>query len=351
MKQRTQPKRRRHYWRGVLGLGTSLVLSLAAACSSQPAEKGDATPAKKDASSLHIGFSNPQGENTYLGPLGEAIGKTVKAAGAKYTEISAQVNPDKQISDVQTLIASGVDILIVYPLDARSLLPVVEQAAGQGIKVIGFNADLEAKIGEAPSAPYTGQVFDGFPSPKLAADQVSWVKENVDTGQVLYVGLAVPVPALELFAKNVTDGLKKLEGIEYVGRVDATGDNTASAVAPISAALTRFPELKAIVAGSDEYALGAAQALKGVGREGKVLVASSQLQDPGIPSIKDGSISVSWDFQNILLGKTLAEVALAAGTSDDQSSYATTIQPGVVRIDAANIGKHVGWQQQLDKLG
>jgi len=331
--------------------GLARGLLAVAACGAILVAAGASKPdSGKALSSLHIGFSNPQGENTYLGPLGQAVKKTVEAAGAKYTEISAQVNPDKQISDIQTLISSGVNVLIVYPLDAKALQPVLKQAAKQGIAVVGFNADLAAEIGSPPASPYVGQLFDGFPSKRFVAAQVALVKALVRSGEVLYVGLGIPVPALELYSNNVVQGLKQADGIDFVGRVDSPGDDPASAVAPIAAALARHPRLKGIVTLSDAYALGAAQALKSVGREGDVVVISSQLQDTGWKGIRDGSIAASWDFQNILLGKALGKLALAAGAGTDKASFQTTVQPGVVKVDKSNIDSHKNWQQLLKEL-
>lgn len=323
----------------------AVALALTAGACAATSDSGAADDAK-----LFVGFSNPTADNTYLGPLQDAVEKTVESNGGKFIAVDAKVDPNKQITDIQSMISRGVDVLIVYPLDPRALGPVLAQASEKGIKIVGMNADLEAAVGTKPKAPYLGQLFDGFPSPAFAEQTVTWVNENVTSGQVLYVGLNVPVPALERHHTLVIEGLKKSTSLEFVGRIDSKTDDTTGSVAPVTAALTRFPDLKAIVTYSDAAALGAISAIKAAGKEGDIAVVSGQLQDPGIAAVKDGSLDVTYDFQNIVLGEALGKLALDAGTSDDKSTYETTLDPGVKEIDAKNVDSFVGWEKQLAQL-
>lgn len=354
--------------RAAIAAGVTTAAMILAACGSSSsegedsaAEAADATSAETSetaeevveeaSSSCVIGFSNPTANNSYLGPLMDAMQKQVEARGGTFIGIDAQVDPNKQISDIQTLISQGVNVLAAYPLDPRGVGPVLQQAVDQGITLIGFNADITKEVGEKPDSPYAGQVYDAFVSRPHAEERVAWVAENIDGGKVLYHGLGVPVPSLERHAELVIEGLQGLSNVTYAGRTDSKTDDIDAAVAPIQAALTKDPDISVIVAYSDAGALGANAALKALGREGEVKVTSGQLQDPGIQAIKDGKIDVTYDFQNILLGKTLGDMTMDACEKTDPSKYETTIYPGVATYTVDNIDTYVGWEQQLAEMG
>ena len=318
----------------------------AVAEASAPAESSE----QEGAAACVIGFSNPTANNSYLGPLMDAMQKTVEGRGGTFIGIDAKVDPNKQISDIQTLISKGVNVLAAYPLDPRGVGPVLQQAADKGITLIGFNADIAKEVGQKPDAPYTGQIYDAFVSRPFAEEQVKWVADNIKGGKVIYHGLGVPVPSLERHADLVIEGLKGLTNVEYIGRTDSKTDDIDAAVAPIQAALTKDPDISVIFAYSDAGALGAAAALKALGRDGEVKIISSQLQDPGIQAVKDGKLDITYDFNNIVLGKTLGDMAMNACEKKDPASYETTVYPGVTAYTKDNIDSYVGWEQQLAEL-
>lgn len=332
----------------------SLVL---AACGSSSTDVSDTTETgtttgetSETSSDCVIGFSNPTANNTYLGPLQDAMQLTVESRGGTFIGIDAKVDPNKQISDIQTLVSQNVDVLAAYPLDPRGLGPALQEAVDKGITLIGFNADITKEVGEKPDAPYVGQIYDAFVSRPFAEEQVQWVSENAQGGNVLYHGLGVPVPSLERHAELVIEGLSGLENITYVGRTDSKTDDIDAAVAPVQAALTKDPNITMIVAYSDAGALGAAAALKALGREGEVQIISSQLQDPGIQAVMDGKLDITYDFQNILLGETLGNMAMDACEKTDPTKYETTLYPGVLEYTKENIDSFVGWEQKLAEL-
>ncbi|MEP5151503.1 substrate-binding domain-containing protein, partial [Planktotalea sp.] len=58
-----------------------------------------------------------------------AIVGALEAAGAKYVSADAQSSSSKQLSDVESLIAQGVDALIILAQDAQAIGPAVQAAA------------------------------------------------------------------------------------------------------------------------------------------------------------------------------------------------------------------------------
>ena len=72
-----------------------------------------------------------------------AIKSALDAGGAAYISSDAQSSAAKQLSDVESLIAQGVDALIILAQDTQAIIPAVEAAAAEGIPVIAYDRLIE----------------------------------------------------------------------------------------------------------------------------------------------------------------------------------------------------------------
>src|ERR1700728_250676 len=73
-----------------------------------------------------------------------AIKTALEAHGAKYISADAQGLPDKQLNDVESLIAKGANVLIIRAMDPEAILPAVKKAADEGIPVIAYDRLIES---------------------------------------------------------------------------------------------------------------------------------------------------------------------------------------------------------------
>ena len=72
-----------------------------------------------------------------------AIKGALEAAGAKYISTDAQSSASKQLADVESLIAQGVDVLIILAQDAQAIGPAIQAAIDEGIPVIAYDRLIE----------------------------------------------------------------------------------------------------------------------------------------------------------------------------------------------------------------
>ncbi len=72
-----------------------------------------------------------------------AIKSALDEAGAEYVSADAQSSSAKQLSDIESLIAQGVDALIILAQDAQAIGPAIQQAADEGIPVVGYDRLIE----------------------------------------------------------------------------------------------------------------------------------------------------------------------------------------------------------------
>jgi D-xylose transport system substrate-binding protein len=72
-----------------------------------------------------------------------AMKAAIEAAGNEYVSADAQSSAEKQLSDVDALIAQGVDALIINAWDKDAIGPAIEKAAAEGIPVVGYDRLIE----------------------------------------------------------------------------------------------------------------------------------------------------------------------------------------------------------------
>ncbi|WP_394197177.1 D-xylose ABC transporter substrate-binding protein [Litoreibacter albidus] len=72
-----------------------------------------------------------------------AIKSALEAAGATYVSADAQSSSAKQLSDVESLIAQGVDALIILAQDSAAIGPAVDAADAEGIPVVAYDRLIE----------------------------------------------------------------------------------------------------------------------------------------------------------------------------------------------------------------
>ncbi|MGO9421129.1 substrate-binding domain-containing protein, partial [Roseiarcus sp.] len=74
----------------------------------------------------------------------KAIKEVLDKAGAKYISADAQASPAKQLTDVESLIAKGADVLLILAMDNKAILPAVKKATDEGIPVIAYDRLIES---------------------------------------------------------------------------------------------------------------------------------------------------------------------------------------------------------------
>ena len=117
---------------------------------------------QKKGGSCTIGFQNPIAGNETLHTLQLAVVAQAKVYGCKVIALDDRTTPDKQVSNMQQLIAQKVNAIIFYPLDPKATVPVLKQAKNKGIPVVAIDGTFGSRTATAPYLPYIAtQVWQG----------------------------------------------------------------------------------------------------------------------------------------------------------------------------------------------
>lgn len=238
-----------------------------------------------------------------------AIVAALEAAGATYVSADAQSSASKQLSDVESLIAQGVDALIILAQDSQAIGPAVTAAQNEGIPVVGYDRLIEdayafyltfdnvevgrmqarAVLAAQPTGNYV-MIKGSGTDPNadfLRGGQQEVLQEAIDAGDITIVGEAY------------TDGWLPANAQRNMEQILTANDNNVDAV----------------VASNDGTAGGVVAALTAQGLDG-IPVSGQDGDHAALNRVASGTQTVSVWKDARALGTAAAEiaVALAGGT-------------------------------------
>ena len=239
-----------------------------------------------------------------------AIVGALDAAGAAYLSADAQSSSAKQLSDVESLIAQGVDALIILAQDASAIGPAVQAAADEGIPVIAYDRLIEderayyltfdnVEVGRMQARA----VLEAAPSGRYVMIKGSPTDPNADFlrgGQQEVLQAAIDAGDITIVGEAYTDGWVPANAQRNMEQILTANDNGVDAV----------------VASNDGTAGGVVAALTAQGLEG--LPVSGQDGDhAALNRVALGTQTVSVWKDARALGAAAGEiaVALAGGTA------------------------------------
>jgi ribose transport system substrate-binding protein len=241
-----------------IGAGTALLGALIALANSLPS----ATAADK----LVIGFS--QGTMNHPWRVAMVDGNK-KYATEHYPDVDlvvtdGQNQATKQVSDVESLISRGIKVLVISPLQAQALTPIVKQAMEANIPVVTLDRAVNTKV--------TCQV--GAQNKPIGVEAGKFIAEKLNgKGNVIEVQGTAGASATIDRHDGFREALKDSPGIKVVA--DQFCDYLREpAVKFVEDMLQRFGpgQLQAIYAHNDEMALGAIKAVEAAGRSKEIVI-------------------------------------------------------------------------------
>lgn len=209
--------------------------------------------------------------------------------GVTIVKADGQLSAPKQIADIEAAIVQGVDGIILAPVEADALAPVVKQAIAAGITVVtvdrpvngvpevlanvaadnfkGAESQGEAVVKDFPNGAKVVNL-QGIPGDKTANDRSGGVHKVLDAAGGKYT-----------FVSEQAANFSRDKGLAVTENI-LTG-------------LSEVPDV--IVAGNDDMALGAAQAVEARGLKGKIKIYGYDGSEDALKAVKDGSLAGTVD--------------------------------------------------------
>ena len=186
----------------------------------------------------------------------------------------------KQIDEVEALIAKGVAGLIIAPADPAALVPTINKAVDRGIPVITYFID-------APTSKRLTYVASELESSSIRMGE--FLTSNTDhVGKVIIIYARAGNTEQDARRHGFEELIKRYPGLQLVGVVQDDYDENKGAE-QIKPLLIKYPDVKYIFGAHSRAAVGAVSALRELGyKPGQVNVSGSDTDQDVLDLIKEG---------------------------------------------------------------
>ncbi len=251
-----------------------------------------------------------------------------KELNAEVVVTSADANEQKQVNQVETLIAKKVDAIAIVPMNSQVFGEVIDEAHKAGIKIVSYdrlilNADEDAYI--------------SFDNERVGFLQAEAVLKAVPEGNYYMLGGA----PTDNNAKLLRAGQEKaLKAAVDAGKVKIVGSQWVKEWSPTEAlsimenALTAANnKIDAVVASNDGTAGGAIQALAAQGLAGKVAISGQDADLAAIKRVIDGTQTVTVYKPLKLIASEAAKLSVAL-VKGEKVEFSAKLDNGKKQVDS-----------------
>jgi ribose transport system substrate-binding protein len=285
-------------------------------------------------------------KNSYVEAVIQSATATAEGLGGSVEVFVADFDAAKQQSQIQNAITSEkFNAFIVYPVDSAGVVPVVEEAIGEGIPVaaetvvIGPDSKTDAiqvdgLTSSAANPPYLDGQSGAEATIKACADR--------DPCKVVFLAGDFAFGYDTGFQAGLKDGLASQPQIEVVAEPQGKyqADPAYTAMRPV---LQANPDANVVVSTSDVMIGGAVRAVEDAGMtagaDGVALIGNGG-SEIGYKGVQDGTWfgTIVWlPEQSARLNVENLTRALNDQPIDQPAVYTTRLSPIGVVLDASNV--------------
>ena len=232
-----------------------------------------------------IAFSVPSLGFPFFVHMQNQFNDEAAAQGVEVVNYDGQNQTTKQTADVEAAIISGVDGLIISPIDSVAMAPAVRQAVEAGVPVITIDRRVDGVDG------LLGHV--GADNVKGGEAQGNLIVEMFPDGATIVnlQGQPGSSPAIDRNqgVHNVLDGMSDKYPFVAEQTANFAREEGASVTEAILAGLDSPPDV--IVAANDDMALGAMQVVQEQGLD--IAIIGFDALPEALAAIRDGTLTAT----------------------------------------------------------
>lgn len=268
--------------RAALGCGLGLAVMLGLTACRPGGGSADPGNAAKDRPVIGVSLLNLSSEFIVL--IEQALRDKAKELDVELIVNDAQRNPERQVRQVESFIARGVDAIILNPCEVEASSPAVDKALAAGVPIVNVNSETRS----APTA------FVGSRDEESARLAMGFLAERLGgRGNVVmmqgFMGQAAQLKreagAREVLAQH--PGLKLLA-------VQTAGWDRAQAMSLMENWIQSYgDQIDAVFAQNDEMAMGALIALEQAKMKDQVLVAGVDAIADALRAVQEGRLDAT----------------------------------------------------------
>ncbi len=266
------------------GLGVAALAAPLAAQDLPPLEQKDR---------YKVGFSQMESNNPWRIAETKSFHDTAESCGWDLIATDAAGSAAKQVADVDSMIAQGIDVLFLPPREEKPLIPAVMKAKAAGIPTFLVDRSVDPNVAQAGRDYVAFLGSDFIDQGRRVAE---WTLENFEGEKGIIVeleGTTGSSPANDR-KKGFDDVMAQHDNMEIVA--SQSGDFARDLGRQVMETLLQaHPDVNIVYAHNDEMAIGAIQALELAGRKPgeDILVVSIDGTRDALQAIIDGKMGVT----------------------------------------------------------
>ncbi|GAL24759.1 fructose ABC transporter substrate-binding component FrcB [Vibrio variabilis] len=257
-----------------------------------------------NAKDLKIGYTTMDLANPYFIAVTSGVKDKAKALDVKVTIHDAKSDPASQIAAIENFVAQQMDAIVISPIDAVAVEPMVKLAHDNGIPIINAHQAMEGADAQIGLIEFEY----GYEIGKLAGQ---YITDNMN-GKAEVAVLGQPeVSALVERTNGIKQGIidfapDAVIAAEQSGYTPETGARAAEVV------MQSRPNTRVFVGMNDAGVLGAYEALKGMGvNENEFALFGLDATEEAQKKIAENSMyKGTVDIAPYVTGEMIVEVAL-----------------------------------------
>lgn len=290
----------------------------------------DVAAAKAAVAGKIVAVSQHIGTADYTKQVVAGVQKQLEALGAKIVTSDATLQPAKQISDVENLLAQKPALLVIFPVDQSATVPAILAANRANVPVVVVGTALQG------GGEYRSLISaDDYEGGVIAADQI--VQALHDEGEIAIVLYKFHLWHVDQRVRGFRDGIR-CSGLRVV-EDRQTCINPSDCATTFADILTAHPTLKGAFGAWDGLALGMNAAAQTAGWKGflttsDLSLATAQAIRSGAQALKatagqltDEQGRVTGQIATLVLaGKEVPKMVFVADTPVDQRNVVAVYQ-------------------------
>lgn len=263
-----------------------------------------------------------------------------KKAGCEVSQSDGQNDMNKQISDVEDMVAKGVNLLILNPRDPEGLVAAANAATKAGVKVVVMDSSINPKahvITQVRSSnDQNGYLVGMWLAKKMEGKPIRMILLSGSQGNEVGRDRRLGVFKGLLEGQLVNEGHA---GFQVLGQ----GWGSWSTDGGLKAAedqLQAHPDANVILGENDSMVLGAIKALEAAGKKDVLVLAAADGQKEALALIKEGKYGATGLNDPDLVARTAVDIGVKALKGELPADYPKLVLTKPDVITKENVDKY-----------
>ncbi len=262
---------------------------------------------------------------------GASVAAHAVAPDARIISLSADYDLNKQFTQIDNFIASGVNLILINAVDPHAILPAIKRAEAAGIAVVAVDVSADGADGTVE----TDNVLAG----KLSCD---FLAHAIGGKGSVAIENGPQVSAVTDRVKGCKASLAGDPGIKIVTDSQDGKGSRDGGLAVMQGYLIRYPDLNAVFTINDPQAIGSDLAARQLHRTGIVITSVDGAPDIVAALRQEGSsIQASASQDPYTMGQLALKQGVAILAGQKPAQKVTLMTPKL--ITRANVGSYTGW--------